>query len=122
MAACLPRVRPAPPVTMPLAPLLAALLLAALAPPAGRAQQVGYGQTVGSPQQQRVLDEDGGPGSGNNILDATNPIELMNRIRRATALDNATSPGDAVDAALRDLEAAPQPAPATPGGSLILAP
>ncbi|MFO8239132.1 MAG: hypothetical protein R6U00_12960 [Prochlorococcaceae cyanobacterium] len=102
--------------------LLAGLLLAPLAAPAARAQQAGFGQTINSPQQERMLDEGSGAGPGSNILDATNPIELMNRIRRATALDNATPPRDAIDAALRDFEAAPQPAPATPGSSLIQAP
>ena len=38
------------------------------------------------------------------ILEATNPIELINRLRDATALDNATSPSDAIDEALRALE------------------
>lgn len=41
------------------------------------------------------------PGS---ILDSANPIDLMNKIRRGTAMDDATPPGDAVDAALRELE------------------
>lgn len=100
--------------------LLAGLLLTPLAPAPARAQQAGFGQTINSPQQERILDEGSGSGTGSNILDATNPIELMNRIRRATALDNATPPGDAIDAALRDFDAAPQPA--TPGSSLIQAP
>ncbi len=39
-----------------------------------------------------------------NIFDATNPLELMNRLRRATAMDNATSPSDAIDNALKALE------------------
>jgi len=99
--------------------VLAALVLTPLA---ARAQQAGFGQTINSPQQERMLDEGSGAGPGSNILDATNPIELMNRIRRATALDNATPPRDAIDAALRDFDAAPQPAPATPGSSLIQAP
>jgi hypothetical protein len=68
-----------------------------------------------------MLDE-GRPGAGNSVFDATNQIDLMNRIRRATALDNATPPADAIDAALRELEAAPQPAAATPGSTLMPAP
>jgi hypothetical protein len=39
------------------------------------------------------------------VLDSTNPIDLMNKIRRGTAMDDATPPGDAVDAALKDLDA-----------------
>ncbi|MEX1317032.1 MAG: hypothetical protein AB1Z22_07895 [Synechococcaceae cyanobacterium] len=102
--------------------LLACLLLAPLAATEARAQQAGFGQTINSPQQEQVLDEGSGSRSGNPILDVANPIELMNRIRRATALDNATTPGDAIDAALREFEAAPQPAPASPGSSLIQSP
>jgi hypothetical protein len=100
--------------------LLAGLLLTPLAPSPARAQQAGFGQTINAPQQERMLDEGSGSGPGSTILDATNPIDLMNRIRRATALENATPPRDAIDAALRDFEAAPQPA--TPGSSLIQAP
>ena len=40
--------------------------------------------------------------SGGSILDSANPIDLMNKIRRGTAMDDATPPGDAIDAALRD--------------------
>ncbi len=39
------------------------------------------------------------------ILDATNPMELMNRLRAITAMDDATSPSDAIDEALRSFEA-----------------
>ena len=40
------------------------------------------------------------------ILDATNPMELMNLLRKATAMDDATSPSDAIDQALKALEEA----------------
>ncbi|TVS01786.1 MAG: hypothetical protein EA413_13630 [Cyanobium sp. PLM2.Bin73] len=100
--------------------LLAGLLLTPLATSPARAQQAGFGQTINAPQQERMLDEGSGAGPGSTILDATNPIDLMNRIRRATALENATPPRDAIDAALRDFDSAPQPA--TPGSSLIQAP
>jgi hypothetical protein len=103
--------------------LVTALLVIPAAGLGARAQQVGYGQTINSPQQQRELDPgSGGSGSGGSIFDATNPLELMNRIRRATSLDNATPPGDAIDAALRDFEEASQPVPASPGSSLMPAP
>ena len=111
-----------PPRRRPPALLLAALLLAPLAGAEVRAQQAGYGQTINSPQQERMLDDGSGPSTGTSVFDATNPIELMNRIRRATALDNATPPADAIDAALREFEAAPQPASATPGSTLMPAP
>ena len=47
------------------------------------------------------------PGQKQNktILDATNPMEFMNQLRQATAMDNATSPADAIDQALKALEA-----------------
>ena len=46
------------------------------------------------------------PQSNDNgsILDVTNPLDLMNRLRRATAMDDATSPSDAIDEALKDFE------------------
>jgi hypothetical protein len=103
--------------------LLAGLLLAPLAAADARAQQAGYGQTINSPQEQRELDYGTGVRPGGGILDAANPIDLMNRIQRATALDNATPPGDAIDAALRELEAGTQPAGpgASPGSSQMKA-
>lgn len=61
-----------------------------------------------SSQEKQIYDY--GPGGSNGtskqgaILDSTNPIDLMNKIRRGTAMDDATTPGDAVDAALKDLD------------------
>jgi hypothetical protein len=81
------------------------------------AQQPGSGQTTYSVQEQRELDAGGGP-SRSSVLDATNPIDLMNRIRRATAMDEATPPGDAVDAALKDFNSQP----ASPGSGLTQGP
>ncbi|MGC6481942.1 MAG: hypothetical protein ACON4T_00015 [Synechococcus sp.] len=40
-----------------------------------------------------------------SVLDASNPIDLLNRLRRATALNDATDPVDAIDAALIDWDA-----------------
>ena len=89
---------------------LAAIPLA-FSGPAG-AQEAGYGQTMGtSPQERQVYD---GGGSKSSVLDATNPIDLMNRLRRSTAMDNATSPDQAVDKALKDFDT-PAPAPTRPG-------
>jgi hypothetical protein len=83
----------------------------------GAADLKGYGQTISSPQQERELDY--GTGSkGGSVLDATNPVDLMNRLRRATALDDATPPGDAVDAALKDFHSQP----ASPGSAGMKAP
>ena len=69
---------------------------------AARAQERGYGQTISSPQQERELDYGTGPTRSGSVLDSANPIELMNRLRKASSLDDATQPGEAVDAALRD--------------------
>jgi hypothetical protein len=89
--------------------LLAAVLLPAPALQAQSAQDLkGYGQPISSPQLERELDYGSGNKSG-SVFDATNPIDLMNRMRRATALDDATPPGDAVDAAIRDFHAQPSP-------------
>lgn len=94
----------------------AALLagMAAAGAPA-RAQQKGYGQTISSPQQERELDYGTGTNRGGSVLDSANPIDLMNKLRKATAMDDATPPGDAVDAALRDFHSPPAaPASASP--------
>lgn len=102
----------------------AALLLAALAAfSAGgeaSAQQAGYGQTLGTSPMERQIYGTGSSGSGSPI-DARNPIDLMNQLRRSTAMDDATPPASAVDQALRDLEkttAPSRPPLSTPGGAL----
>jgi hypothetical protein len=101
-------------------PWACVLPLLAAAPMRVQAQVQGYGQTIDSPQQQRELDAGSGGPSRNSALDASNPIDLMNRLRRASAFDNATPPSDAIDAALRDFQ--PQPQPAGPGSGLIQGP
>ena len=63
------------------------------------------------PSQQRdVFQTAPGQKDKNSVLDATNPMELMNRLRRANAMNDATPPSDAIDAALKALEVS-QPAP-----------
>ena len=42
-----------------------------------------------------------GPGEGGSVLDATNPLDLINRIRQSGAMNDATPPSDAIDAALK---------------------
>ena len=37
-----------------------------------------------------------------SVLDATNPMELIQRLRQATSMNDATDPVDAIDAALRE--------------------
>jgi len=76
-----------------------------------------------STQEQRFYDY--GPGGSNgspkagSILDSTNPIDLMNKIRRGTAMDDATPPASAIDQALQQFEvqAAPAPAVAAPASA-----
>ncbi|MCS5698274.1 hypothetical protein NZK32_04360 [Cyanobium sp. FGCU-52] len=102
------------------APLVLLLALGPVAASPAGAQQAGYGQTLGTEQQQRQL-LDGGTnpnGRGGTILESTNPIDLMNKLRRASAMDDATPPGSAVDQALRDFEAQTAPAPASPASTV----
>ena len=42
----------------------------------------------------------------------------MNKLRRGTAMEDATPPGTAIDQALKDFEIQSPPAAATPGASL----
>ena len=63
------------------------------------------------PSQQRdVFQTVPGQNDQESVLDATNPMDLMNRLRRANAMNDATPPSDAIDAALKALESS-QPAP-----------
>jgi hypothetical protein len=106
------------------APRLTALLAGALVitafsaltlRPAG-AQQQGYGQTLQGAGATGGGASSLGPsmGKGSSVLDAVNPIDLMNKIRRSTALDDATPPSDAIDQALREYSTQTGPAAATP--------
>ncbi len=84
-----------------------------------RAQEAGYGQTLGtSPMERQILDygPDGGGSGGGTILDVTNPMELLNKLKRSSALEEATPPSSAVDQALKDLDAQ-MTEPASPGTS-----
>ena len=85
------------------------LNLATYAP--ARAQQQGFGQTQGAPQDRQMFGNGASSGAGggslgpsNSGLGISNPIDLINRIRRSTALDDATPPASAVDQALKALE------------------
>ncbi len=101
----------------PLSLLCGVLLLGTAAAPT-LAQQSGYGQTLegdSDPFETR-------PGSGGgSILDSANPLDLINRLRRSTALDDATPPGDAIDEALRDFENRSGPG-SSPGSGVAPAP
>ena len=91
--------------------------------PAG-AQQQGYGQTMdnatGTGSGSGSSSMGSGMGKGGSVLDAVNPIDLMNKIRRNQALDDATPPGDAVDQALKDYQS--QTTPKTSTSATVKAP
>jgi len=96
--------------------VLVVATFAALTPGPAGAQQQGYGQTLQGPGAAGGGASSLGPsmGKGNSVLDAVNPIDLMNKIRRSQALDDATSPSDAVDQALKEYSTQTGPAAATP--------
>jgi len=116
--------RPGPSASGRLAVAALSALTLALLPLAGaRAQQAGYGQTLGTSPQERQLYDYGpgksGSGGSGSILDSTNPLDLLNKLKRSTALDDATPPSSAVDQALREFEAqSPKPAASGTSGSL----
>lgn len=97
---------------------------AALAPAA--AQQNGYGQTLGtSPVESQIYNYDpasgGRTGGGSGGLNPTNPLDLINKIRKSTAMDDATPPDAAIDKALRELEAQSRPQPVAKPASPVVA-
>ena len=57
-----------------------------------------------TPVERDLYETSPGERNKNSIFDATNPMELMNILRRATAMDDATSPSDAVDQALSSFD------------------
>ena len=79
-----------------------AILSFPLASQSALAQIGNFGQSV---QEQQIYDNSptGRPSGG--ILESGNPLELMNKLRRNSAMDNATQPDDAIDQAIRALEA-----------------
>jgi len=111
--------------------LLASLLVLAQPIPVAAQATSGYGQPIGvSPQDRQIFGNGSGSGSAvgpagsSSGIDINNPIDLINKIRRSTALDDATPPASAVDQALKALEAQSGPAPAGPaaGGRSVVSP
>jgi len=101
--------------------LLGSLLLLAQPTPVAAQAAAGLSQPLGVTPQDRQMFGNGsssgsgvGPAGSSSGIDITNPIDLINRIRRSTALDDATPPASAVDQALKALEAQSGPAPAGP--------
>jgi len=68
-------------------------------------------------QQQQILDYGSGNSKPKSLLDAKNPGDLINSLRKGSAMDDATPPGDAVDRALRafDVQSAPASKPPLKG-------
>ena len=65
-------------------------------------------------REEREIFSTGPGGDSGAILDATNPMDLINRIQRAGAMDDATPPSEAIDAALKAFEYGPQDSDAQP--------
>ena len=66
-----------------------------------------YSQSVREvelPQEREIHNTFSRDQKNGALIDATNPMDLINRLRQATAMDNATSPSDAIDDALRAFE------------------
>ena len=61
----------------------------------------GHAQVEAPFQNREEREIYGDTDSSGSILDSANPMDLLNQIRRATAMDDATPPSDAIDAALK---------------------
>lgn len=101
-----------------LALLLGSSLTGALIGSAIRPVRADYAYGYSKVEQQFIDQGGGGKGSGkgDSILDSTNPIDLMNKLRRGAAMDEATPPKDSIDAALQELEQLTKPQTATTAG------
>ena len=91
--------------------LVSCLCLGGLLVPGSARADYAAGQ---SKQEQQFYDygPSSGKGSG-SLLDSANPMDLMNKLRKSTAMDDATPPGDAIDQALKLLNSPPPPAQQT---------
>ena len=93
--------------------LVSCLGIAGLVVPGAARADYATGQ---SKQEQQFYDygpSSGSGKSGGSILDSANPMDLMNKLRKSTAMDDATPPGDAIDQALKLLNSPPPPAQQT---------
>ena len=92
------------------APLLITVTsLASLVAPVSAQVDGGYQN-----REEREIFSTGPGGDSGAILDATNPMDLINRIQRAGARIVAAPPSDAIVAALKDLAEGPHDAAAQP--------
>lgn len=85
-----------------------------LGPGAARADINNNPYSGNSTLQQQVIDSGPGNTRPKGIFDAKNPGDLINTLRKGAALDDATPPADAIDRALRALEAQNVPATKPP--------
>ena len=65
------------------------------------------GSAYETPQERQIYSPDSAGSAGGSVLDATNPMDLLNRIRQSNAMEDATPPSDAVDAALKAYQQQP---------------
>lgn len=94
-------------------PLISPLLGAGL-----HAARADYAYGYSKVEQQFINQETTGSGSSksDSILDSGNPLELLNKLRRGAAMEEATPPRDSIDAALKELEQLSKPATASTAG------
>ena len=83
-------------------PIFSTLIV--IASPVGRCTASQIADVNQSPGERELFNTLPGESQKGGILDATNPMELMNRLKRATAMDDATPPSDAIDDALKGFE------------------
>ena len=83
------------------APVVAVAAVLVASAQSGMAQVEAPFQTK---EERSVYGDETGSGS---ILDATNPMELINRIRQSGSMQDATEPSDAVDEALKAFQQEP---------------
>ena len=89
--------------------LISAASLASLVVPVSAQVDGGYQN-----REEREIFSTSPGGDSGAILDATNPMDLINRIQRSVAMEDATPPSDAIDAALKALEQGSQDSAAQP--------
>ena len=88
---------------------LAAVAHLALSSLVATAIPMGARAQVEAPFQNREEREIYGDTNGSgSILDSANPMDLLNQIRRATAMDESMPPSDAIDAALKAYQNPPE--------------
>ena len=55
-------------------------------------------------QDEKEIFGNGTDAGAGPILDATNPMDLINRLRKSQSMNDATPPLDAIDAALKNFQ------------------